>query len=307
MHTVIAGGTGFVGQILQKILMDAGHRVTVLSRSPERIRQTDRLKAVEWLGQGSSPEEKLDEVDAIVNLAGESINGLRWTKQKKERIIKSRMEATGEIIRLIKKLDNKPQVLINASAVGFYGMSETETFTEKSGSNADDFLAETVRNWERNAGEASSYGVRTVFARFGIILGKEGALPLMALPYRFGIGGTMGSGRQWVSWVHVEDAANMIKFAIDTPEIEGPLNVTAPNPLTMKEFGKTLGTILRKPHWLPVPEVVLKTALGEMSSMLVNGQRAIPEKAITCHYDYHFPELEGALQDIFKERKITSS
>lgn len=299
MHVVIAGGSGFLGQVLQEKLLADGNQVTVLSRNAEKIRQTDRMQAVEWLKQGSRPEENLENVDAIVNLAGESINGFRWTKQKKERIIKSRMEATGEIIRLIEKLESKPQVLINASAVGYYGMSDTDTFTEKSTSNASDFLAGTVQKWEEKAAEASRLGVRTVFARFGIILGNKGALPLMALPYKFGIGGTVGSGRQWVSWIHVEDAAGMIKFAIDTPAIEGPLNVTAPTPVQMKNFGKVIGSVLEKPHWLPVPEFALKLMLGEMSSMLVSGQRVIPEKAMENQYDYLFPDLKEALKDIF--------
>lgn len=299
MHVVIAGGSGFLGQVLQEKLLANGSQVTVLSRNAEKIRQTDRMQAVEWLKQGSRPEDNLENVDAIVNLAGESINGFRWTKQKIERIIKSRMEATGEIIRLIEKLESKPQVLINASAVGYYGMSDTDTFTEKSKSNASDFLAGTVQKWEEKAAEASRLGVRTVFARFGIILGNKGALPLMALPYKFGIGGTVGSGRQWVSWVHVEDAAGMIKFAIDTPAIEGPLNVTAPTPVQMKDFGKVIGSVLEKPHWLPVPEFALKLMLGEMSSMLVSGQRVIPEKAIENQYDYLFPDLKEALKDIF--------
>lgn len=301
MHVVIAGGSGFVGKVLQEKLLAEGHQVTILTRNPEKVRQTDRLRAVEWLTNGGRPEEKLASVDAIVNLAGESINGLRWTKKKKDRIIKSRMEATGEIIQLIRRLDSKPKVLVNASAVGYYGMSETEIFTEKSRSTASDFLADTVQRWEEKASEADSFGVRTVFARFGIILGNEGALPLMALPYRCGIGGTIGSGRQWVSWIHVEDAANMIKFAIDTPDIEGPLNVTAPEPVTMKEFGEILGSVLRKPHWLPVPEPALKMALGEMSSMLIRGQRVIPEKALSHHYEYLFPELDEALIDIFSK------
>ncbi|VEF46868.1 NAD dependent epimerase/dehydratase family protein [Bacillus freudenreichii] len=307
MHVVIAGGSGFVGQVLQKKLLSEGNRVTILTRNPEKIRQTDRLRAVGWLKENSRPENETGNVNAIVNLAGESINGLRWTKQKKERILQSRMEATGEIIRLIDKLETKPQVLINASAVGYYGMSDTETFTEKSPGSANDFLADTVQKWERKASEASRYGVRTVFARFGIILGREGALPLMALPYKLGIGGTIGTGRQWVSWIHVEDAANMIKFAIDTPSIEGPLNVAAPTPVRMKEFGKVLGNALGKPHWLPVPEAALKVILGEMSSMLIRGQRVIPEEAVANHYEYLFPELERALKDVFLKTKITST
>lgn len=307
MHIVIAGGSGFLGQILREKLLADGDQVTILTRSAGKNQKTDQLQAVEWLKEGTRPEEKLKHVDAIVNLAGESISGLRWTKQKKDRIIKSRMETTGEIIRLIEKLENKPQVLINASAVGYYGMSDTDTFTENSKSNANDFLANTVQKWEEKAAEANQLGVRTVFARFGIILGKGGALPLITLPYKFGIGGNIGSGRQWVSWIHVEDAAHMIKFIIDTPAIKGPFNVTTPSPVRMEEFGKTIGSVLRKPHWLPVPKIVLKLMLGEMSSMLVNGQRVIPEKAMAQHYDYLYPDIKEGLKAILLLSKITSS
>ncbi|MFD1706182.1 TIGR01777 family oxidoreductase [Siminovitchia sediminis] len=298
MHVVIAGGSGFVGQALQETLLS--HRenhVTVLSRNPEKIEQSDRLKAVEWLNEGSRPEEKLNDVDAVVNLAGESINGLRWTTQKKKRIVRSRLKATDQILELLGKLEPKPKVLVNASAVGYYGMSETGCYTEKHQSTADDFLAKTVQKWEERAAEANRLGVRTVFARFGLVLGTKGALPLMALPYRFRIGGTLGSGRQWVSWIHVKDAARIIQFAIHTPEVEGPFNVTAPHPVTMKTFGEILGASLRKPHWLPVPEGIIKLALGEMSSMLVQGQQVIPEKAIQLQYDFQFPKLNEALSD----------
>ncbi|MBD8005985.1 TIGR01777 family oxidoreductase [Bacillus norwichensis] len=307
MHVVLAGGSGFLGQVLQKKLLAAGDHVTILTRNAGEILKTNQLQAVEWLKEGACPEERLRHVDAFVNLAGESISGFRWTKQKKDQIIKSRMKTTEEIIRLIDTMESKPQVLINASAVGYYGMSDVDTFTEKSISNANDFLAETVQKWEEKAAEANRLGVRTVFARFGIILGRGGALPLMALPYKFGIGGNIGSGRQWVSWIHVEDAAQMIKFIIDTPTIEGPFNVTAPNPVRMEEFGKTIASVLRRPHWLPVPKIVLKFVLGEMSSMLVNGQPVIPGKALAQHYDYLYPDLKEALETSLLLSKITSS
>lgn len=300
LHIVIAGGSGFVGDVLQKQLLSDGHQVTVLSRNPLKVHETERLKAVGWLTEESQPEKELAKVDAIVNLAGESINGLRWTRKKKERIVKSRMEATGEIIRLIQRMEQKPKVLVNASAVGYYGMSETETFTEKSKSDATDFLAQTVKKWEQRAAEASNMGIRTVYTRFGIILGKEGALPLMAMPYKFGIGGTIGSGRQWVSWIHVEDAAGMIQFAIEHPEIEGPFNAVAPEPIRMADFGKQLGAVLKRPHWFPVPEALLSMALGEMSSMLTKGQRVLPEKAVEMGYVYTFPKLNQALTYIFR-------
>ncbi|CAM4076387.1 TIGR01777 family oxidoreductase [Lederbergia lenta] len=299
MHIVIAGGSGFVGKALQELLLNTDYEVTILTRSPNKIKQTDRLRAVQWLVDQSEPEKQLGKVDAIVNLAGESINGLRWTKSKKERILKSRIIVTKEINRIISRLEKKPKVLVNASAVGYYGMSEEKTFTEADGSPGTDFLAAVVNKWEKEARKAEQYGVRTVVARFGIVLGQDGALPLMAFPYKIGVGGTIGSGEQWVSWVHVADVAGMIQFAIEHQEISGPLNVTAPKPLKMKEFGKTIGIVLHRPHWLPVPSWLLKGLLGEMSEMLINGQQVLPKKAHTHGYVFKYPNLNQALNDSF--------
>ncbi|MBS4206514.1 TIGR01777 family oxidoreductase [Bacillus sp. FJAT-50079] len=300
MHILIAGGSGFVGQILQEKLLANGMNVTILTRTPSKINQTEQLRAVEWLTPNSKPEAKLSHVDAIINLAGESINGLRWTNAKKQRIMDSRMKATREIIRLLTALETKPEVLVNASAVGYYGMSNTEIFTEKSMTDAHDFLATVVRMWEKEAAVAQSLGVRTVFARLGIVLGRGGALPLMALPYRFGAGGTVGSGEQWVSWIHVEDVAGLIQFAIKQKNLSGPLNVTAPEPVKMREFGKTIGRVLHRPHWLPVPSFAMKALLGEMSEMLLQGQKALPEKALEHRYVYKYPNLEKALNKSLK-------
>lgn len=303
MHVVIAGGSGFVGQCLQRKLLQSGYDVTILTRDPSKYETTERLRYVSWLTPDNEPATQLGQVDAFVNLAGESINGLRWTKSKKERILTSRVTATREVIRLIKGLDLKPRVLINASAVGIYGMSDTKTFTENSVTDANDFLATVVKTWETEAAAVKEFGVRLVSARLGIVLGGEGALPLMALPYKFGIGGTVGSGKQWLSWIHVEDVAGLIQWAIEKEEIAGPLNLTAPEPKKMEEFGRTVGQVLRRPHWLPVPSFAMKLLLGEMSSMLLSGQRAIPEKALRTGYEFTFPALDPALKEVFSTRK----
>src|SRR5699024_836849 len=194
MHIAIAGGSGFVGQELQKQLLEANVQISILTRSPEKIQTNQQIRAVKWLTEDSKPEEELESVDVIINLAGESINSGRWTEQRKKRILHSRMKATKEINRIISVLQKKPEVLINASAVGYYGMSETATFTEDSQSNATDFLAQVVQHWEKEAKKVERYGVRPVFVRLGIVLGKGGALPLMALPYKLFAGGTVGSG-----------------------------------------------------------------------------------------------------------------
>lgn len=303
MHIVVTGGTGFVGRTLVENLLNDGHEVSILTRNPSGKPQKSKVSYIKWLGENTAPEKELANVDAIVNLAGASINNGRWTKNRKEQILQSRIKATDAVNNLIGALSSKPEVLVNASAVGYYGMSESETFTEKPSSEADDFLATVVRRWEQEAARAEQrYGVRTVFARFGVILGDGGALPKMVTPYKLGIGGTVGSGRQWLSWIHIDDVVGLIRFAIENPEIRGPLNVTAPNPEKMKTMGRTIAEVLRRPHWIPIPEFAMKAALGEMSNLLLQGQRVLPEKAQQHGYAFRYPELKPALRQLLKDK-----
>lgn len=196
-------------------------------------------------------------------------------------------------------LHTKPHTFINASAIGYYGTSEIESFTEQHETPGNDFLANTVYSWEQEASKARSLGIRTIYARFGVVLGaNEGALPKMLLPYQFYIGGTIGSGKQWLSWIHIDDVVRMMDFIIHKKEIDGPLNMTAPTPIRMKEFGETIATIMKKPHWLPVPSFIIQTLLGEMSILVLEGQRVLPIKAIEHGYQYTFPEIDHALQNI---------
>ncbi|HET7657370.1 MAG TPA: TIGR01777 family oxidoreductase [Bacillales bacterium] len=300
MHVAITGGTGFLGKHLTSSLIHDGHKVSILTRHPEQAPEIPGVSHVQWLKDGARPEKDLHEIDAFVNLAGESINSGRWTEERKKRILESRLKATEEVIRIFEKKSKKPGVLVNASAVGYYGMSETETYSEASVVNADDFLASVVREWEKRAAQAEQFDVRTVFARFGVILGSEGALPKMVLPYKLGIGGTIGTGKQWLSWVHVADAVGLIRFAIEHKDVRGPLNVTAPEPVKMKEAGEMIGEVMNRPHWMPVPAIAMKAALGEMSSLLLQGQRVLPEKAQAHGYSFQFSSLKSALLDILK-------
>ncbi|MBS4202268.1 TIGR01777 family oxidoreductase [Bacillus sp. FJAT-49732] len=300
MHIVIAGGSGFVGNALQERLLKDGHEITILTRNREKITESNLLRAVEWLNPNSKPEKHLKNVDAIVNIAGESLNGFRWTKAKKKRIVESRIRATREIVRIIGALDQMPKVLVNGSAVGYYGMSDEDTFTEESKTHANDFLASVVRKWEEETAQAEKFGIRTVYARLGVVLGKGGALPLMALPYKMGFGGRVGSGNQWVPWVHQDDVAGLFLFAIENESISGPLNVTAPNLVKNNEFSKMIGRVLHRPHWFPVPSIAMKVILGEMSEMLLRGQCVVPEKALQFGYTYQYPKLELALENILR-------
>ncbi|KAB8129379.1 TIGR01777 family protein [Gracilibacillus oryzae] len=299
MKIAITGGTGYVGKNLTKKLTDRGDTVYILTRSPEKYQNTDKVNYVGWLTEGTRPAEELPHLDAIINLAGDSLFGY-WTKSKKDRIYQSRINATYEINELIKQMDVKPEVLVSASAVGYFGTSKDETFTEDNTEPGSDFLAEVTTAWEKTALQAKAEGVRTVIARFGVILGSEGALPLMALPFKLYAGGRIGTGDQWLSWIHIKDVAGMIIFAIDNQQVEGPMHVTSPNPVTNKEMSSALAEVLRKPDWLPVPSFILKLFLGEMSILVVKGQKVVPEKAMILGYRFNYPNVREALVEIFK-------
>ncbi|MBA2176536.1 TIGR01777 family protein [Halobacillus locisalis] len=301
MNIVVTGGTGFVGQRLTDQLVKEGHHVYILTRSPDKHTDSGQVTFVGWLKDEYHPARELPNVQAIVNLAGESLNSGRWTEEKKREILDSRIQATEGVLDLIEQLDSKPEVLVNASAVGFYGQSKTKTFTEETEKPGNDFLANVVEEWEKRASKAENSGVRTVFVRFGIILGEEGALPKMILPYKFMIGGNLGSGEQWMSWIHIDDVVGLIDFSIHQKEIRGPLNGTAPNPHRNKDFGRTLGDVLNRPHWIPAPAFALKIALGDMSTLLLDGQSVIPKKALEQGYSFHYPDLKPALESILHE------
>ncbi|MBT2572286.1 TIGR01777 family oxidoreductase [Planococcus sp. ISL-110] len=299
MKIAITGGTGFVGRELTRLLLDRGDEVYILTRNPKTT--ADKVTYVKWLTKDATPERQLEGVDAFVNLAGASINDGRWSEEQKKLIYTSRMGATNELLRIIHNLEQKPKVLVNASAIGIYPPSETVTYTEASADRGSDFLAQTVRDWEILAARAEEEGLRVAFGRFGIILGKdEGALPLMALPYKLFAGGTVGSGKQWLSWIHVKDTARALIFAIDNNQLSGAFNVAAPQPKQMKDFGKEIAHALGRPHWIPVPSFALKTALGDKSQLVLEGQRVLPTVLEQHGFQFKFPNLRSALADIYK-------
>ncbi len=195
----------------------------------------------------------------------------------------------------MEQMEHKPEVLISGSAIGFYGTAEDLIFTEATERAGNDFLAEVVEAWERTASQAEQFGVRTVYARFGVILGEEGALPLMKLPIKLFAGGRIGSGEQWISWVHINDVVDMIRFCLANKQISGPVNVTAPHPARNKDFTNTLARVLRRPDWLPAPILAVRTALGDMSMLITRGQYVLPGKADMHGYEFSYPYLEKAL------------
>ncbi|WP_040208864.1 TIGR01777 family oxidoreductase [Neobacillus jeddahensis] len=297
MKIVIAGGSGFIGQKLTEFLLDEGHDVVILTRKAQN--SLGKLSYVKWLEEGTSPENGVRNADAIINLAGVSINDGRWSKKHQKQIYESRMIATQELIRIIAILPDKPSVLINASAIGLYPPSNHAVYSEDTVETADDFLGKTVFDWENMAKQVQQYGVRPVLMRFGVVLGNEsGALPLMVLPYKVFSGGTVGSGEQWVSWVHVIDVVRAIIFAIENEKVTGPVNVTSPSPVRMKKFGQTISSVLHRPHWLPVPAFMMKAVLGQKSSLVLEGQHVIPKVLLEAGFNFNYQSLTSALEDL---------
>ncbi|TVP88058.1 MAG: TIGR01777 family protein [Alkalicoccus sp.] len=300
MKVAIAGGTGLIGTNLTKQLLNKGHEVYILTRNPQNKQDSDGISHIQWLTSEAEPEKKLEGIDGFINLAGENLNSGRWTEQKKKEILDSRIDVTKETVRILHALNKKPSVLINGSAVGYYGTSFDKTFTEADTEPGNDFMGEVVRRWENEAREAPEE-VRLVFSRFGVVLSAEdGALKKMLPPFKMGIGGRIGTGEQWMSWVHVEDVARALVYLLENNHIEGPVNVTSPTPEKMNSFGRTLAEVLDRPYWAPVPSNVLKIALGEMSVLILEGQQVVPQKLLDNGFEFEFPHLHEALYDLLK-------
>ncbi len=302
MRTIlIVGGSGFVGRELAAECVREGWRTVVASRDPVTAEKTAPMGVTVLPLQAAADIERTlgDCPDALVNLAGENLQSGRWTEERKRAILSSRVETTRELVASMSGWRQAPGVLVNASAIGFYGTDATRVWTENDPGGDSDFLADVVRRWETEAIRAEELGVRVVLARFGVILGRGGgALGKLALPYRLGIGGTVGSGEQWVSWVHMRDVVRMVLWSIDEKGIEGPLNVTAPQPVTMRALGRAMARVTGRPHWLTVPAIALRLVFGEMASLMLEGQRVLPQKAVEQGYAFYAEEIDAALRDL---------
>ncbi|WP_145136852.1 TIGR01777 family oxidoreductase [Paenibacillus sp. Y412MC10] len=300
MRVAICGGTGFIGSALSEHLLKNEHEVTVVTRKllPDHKRDP-RLVFYTWDEIASHPE-LMEGIDALVNLAGSSLSQ-RWTAKAKESIIQSRLTTVAAVAKLVEELHSKPGVVIQASAIAVYGTSWTDTFDENSPKRVMDFPSDVVSRWEDAAD--SIQGVRLVKLRIGVVLGNQGgAFPIMRLPYRLGVGGKIGSGRQWLSWIHLEDIVRLIEFCMTHPEAEGPVNATAPEPVTNDQFGQAVGRAYHRPHWFPVPAVMMKTVLGEQSLIILEGQRILPAKALELGFKFRYPRLQEALNDLANEQ-----
>lgn len=306
MKVVIAGGTGFIGKALCDALARPGREIVVLTRQrgqqPSPRQRPGNIRYVRWLDDDEQWQQELHGAYGVINLAGASIAGGRWTPRRKELILRSRVESTRALVAAMEQAprDRRPAVFLSGSATGYYGLRGDEPLTEAAGPG-NDFLSQVCVAWEAAAAPATKLGVRTVLLRIGLVLGTGGgALPQILLPFKFFAGGPLGHGRQWWSWIHLDDVTGLIHFALDNRQVEGPLNLTAPNPVTNREFARLVGQVLGRPSWLPAPAPVLRLALGEMAdALLLGGQRVLPAKAQTLGYKFQFPELLPVLKDLF--------
>ncbi len=300
MQIVVAGGTGFIGRPLCASLCQEGHQVILLTRRIETQRYHDStITAVEWNGRDAGAWEKyLKDADAVINLAGAPIADGRWNDARKQILMESRILTTRLLVEVLSRCSSKPRTLINASGIGYYGASDDRVLDEGA-ARGQDFLSYLCILWEAEALRAAEFGVRVVMLRTGMVLEQDGgALPKMLLPFRFFAGGPIMPGTQWVSWIHRRDHIGLIKWALTTPSISGPVNAVAPEAVTMNRFCDALGQALHRPSWLPVPGFALHLALGELGTLMTTGQRVVPAKALSHGYIFQYPKLEPALRAI---------
>ena len=298
MRTVITGATGLIGQSLVKRFK----RPVVLSRNANKaFSKLGNVEAYGWTpSQGPPPKEALEGADVVFSLAGEPVAGGRWTSAKKKRIYDSRVLGVNNLVSCLSKLTSKPRVLISASAIGIYGERGEEELDETA-FYGNDFLARVCIDWEKEALAAVELGIRVVCIRFGIVLSRNGGALAQMLPvFRMGLGGKLGSGSQWMSWIHIDDAVNLLCHVVENESIEGALNATAPTPVTNADFTRSLARQINRLAIFPVPRFGLKLAFGEMSDVVMTSQKVLPNKARDLGFEFQHTQLESALSDLLK-------
>lgn len=311
MRILITGGTGLIGRALTESLAADQHEVIVLSRNPDpNTKLPAGARIVRWDARTSAGWGELaDGAGAIINLAGASIAGSglfpflleRWSSKRKRLILQSRIDAGQAVVQAIQEAKKKPGVLIQTSAVGYYGVARDEELSEES-PRGNDFLARVCFDWEMSTLQAEVMGVRRAVIRPGVVLSRAGGvLPIMLLPFKFFVGGRLGSGRQWFPWIHFADHVGAIRFLIDTPNARGAFNLTAPHLSTNADFTKALGRVMRRPSFIPVPGFALKLVVGEKSIIVLEGQRPLPKRLLEFGYSFRFPEAGAALRDLLKK------
>lgn len=299
MKILITGGTGLIGSNLCKILITEYKNIaiSILTRNNKFV-DNSSISQIKYIDNFNNLDK---DFDIIINLAGEPLNKGRWTKSKKAKIFSSRIDTTKNLIEYLRTVNKKPELLISGSAIGFYGNSQTEIFTEDSKITGDDFTHKLCSEWEKAANEVINLGIRVVNLRTGIVLAKEGGiLKEMILPFKLGLGCQIGNGNAWMSWIHIKDLCNIIMYIIKNKNIEGPVNATSPNPLSNKNFSKILAQTFKKPMFLTMPSFIVKIIFGEMGeTLLLNGQRVLPNKITNAGYSFEFSDLKKSLDNIY--------
>ncbi|WP_288521576.1 TIGR01777 family oxidoreductase [uncultured Pseudomonas sp.] len=297
MHILLTGGTGLIGQHLCQVWRQQGHRLTVWSRRPEQVAKI--------CGTGVRGVARLediadeDEVDAVVNLAGAPIADRPWTAARRNLLWTSRVTLTEQLLAWLERRERRPQVLISGSAVGWYGDGGERELTEASPPVKEDFASQLCIAWEETAQRAEALGIRVVLVRTGLVLAADGGfLSRLRLPYKLGLGGALGDGRQWMPWVHIDDQIGLIDFLLQHNEASGPYNACAPEPVRNREFAKRLGRTLHRPAFMPMPALLLKAGLGELSTLLLGGQRACPVRLLAAGFTFRFNDLQSALDNL---------
>ncbi|MFN0107516.1 MAG: TIGR01777 family oxidoreductase [Blastocatellia bacterium] len=299
MKILITGATGFIGQALCKLLAAEGHTFNVLSRRPESVRLPNST-AFHWNPEAETPPaEAWTGVEAVIHLAGEPVAAKRWDEEQKRRIRDSRIVGTRNLVNGMKATDQPPKVFISGSAVGFYGNRGDEQVHERSAPGIG-FFPDVCTAWEREAEAAKNLGTRVVLARIGVVLGDGGMLEKILLPFKLGVGGKLGSGKQWFPWIHIDDIVGVLRHALYNDKLSGPINGVAPNSATNAEFTEALGKALNRPTIFPVPEFALRIAMGEMANAALDSQRVYPTVALESGYKFHYPMLQPALDSILK-------
>ncbi|HLE13186.1 MAG TPA: TIGR01777 family oxidoreductase [Anaerolineales bacterium] len=301
MRTIITGGTGLIGSHLARSLAADGNEVVLLSRQPEKNSGdlSQRVWIEKWDGRTAEGWGGLvEDAEVIINLAGENLAAGRWTDQRKKSILESRVNAGHAVVQAVKQAAQKPRLVIQSSAIGYYGNRPEDPATEQT-PPAGDFLARVCQAWEESSQEVESLGVRRVIVRTGVILSTEGGpLPRMLLPMRLFVGGPLGDGRQWLSWIHLADEIEAIRFLIDHPSTSGSFNLNAPNPLRNREFMSTLGKVINRPSLIPAPAFAIRLLFGEMATIVLDGQKVIPSRLQQLGYSFKFKDAESALRDL---------
>lgn len=297
MHILLTGGTGMIGRGLCTLWLSQGHRLSVLSRQPQRV--AERC-GVPVRGIASLGELDGDPLDAVVNLAGAPIADRPWTGHRRKLLWASRVTLTETLLAWLGQRDQRPGVLISGSAVGWYGDGGQRELTEASGPVSEDFASQLCIAWEETAERAAELGMRVALVRTGLVLSPEGGmLARMAPPFRLGLGGRLGTGRQWMPWIHIEDQIALIDFLLNRESASGPYNACSPRPVRNREFVKRLGKALHRPAVVPLPESLLRLGLGEMSGLLLGGQRAVPQRLLEAGFVFRHPDLQASLDAIY--------